>query len=177
MYLLYISLKIIKNNKYIIKNIKNRMEKVSQMAEKYSDKLKYLIITGAVIGLINTFCRADYNFILYVYMYYIWTHMTEDQENQSREKLTVFYILIYSLLIDLIWCIFWKSQWGYLKEDIESGVHGLVIFLSWIGILLKVVIGIIISVSEKNIIKGSLPKSLGEKLNARNDGYVPQIDA
>ena len=27
---------------------------MSQIAEKYSDKLKYLIITGAVIGLINT---------------------------------------------------------------------------------------------------------------------------
>ena len=149
------------------------MDKLTQLAEKYSDKLKYLILAGAIIGLINTFCRADYNFILYIYMYYIWTHMTEDQEIQSREKLTVFYILIYSLVIDLIWCIFWKSQWGYLKEDIESGIHGLVIFISWIGILLKIVIGIIIAVSEKNIIKGSLPKPLGEKLNA---GYIPQID-
>ena len=149
------------------------MEKITQLAEKHSDKLKYLIITGAVIGLLNTFCRADYNFILYLYMYYIWSYMTEDQEIQAREKLTVFYILIYSLLIDLIWCIFWKSQWSYLIEDIESGIHGLVVFLSWIGILLKIIVSIVIAVSEKNIIKGSLPKKLEEKLN---EGYLPQID-
>ena len=99
--------------------------------------------------------------------------MTEDQEIQAREKLTVFYILIYSLLIDIIWCIFWKSQWSYLKEDIESGIHGLVVFLSWIGILLKIIVSIVIAVSEKNIIKGSLPKKLEEKLN---EGYLPQID-
>ena len=149
------------------------MEKVTQIAEKHSDKLKYLLISGACIGLINTFCRADYNFILYLYMYYIWIYMTNDPEIQTREKATSFYILCYSLIIDLIWCFFWKSQWGYLKEDIESGTHGLVIFLSWIGIFLKIVVGIVIAVSEKNVIKGTLPKALGEKLN---EGYMPQID-
>ena len=149
------------------------MEKVKQLAEKHSDKLKYLLLSGACIGLINSFCRADYNFILYLYMYYIWIYLTRDPEIQTREKITSFYILLYSLLIDIIWCFFWKSQWGYLKEDIESGTHGLVIFLSWIGILLKIVIGIVIAVLEKNIIKGTLPKALGEKLNT---GYMQQIE-
>ena len=141
------------------------MEKVTQIAEKYSDKLKYLFLIGAGIGLINTFCRADYNFILYLYMFYVWIHLSNDPEIQAREKITIFYILFYSLFIDFIWCFFWKSQWGYLKEDIESGTHGLVIFLSWVGILLKIVVGIIIVVSEKNIIKGGLPKTLSQKLN------------
>ena len=149
------------------------MDTISRLAEKYSDKLKYLILAGASIGLINTFCRADYNFILYLYMFYVWMHLTEDQEIQTREKITIFYILFYSLIIDIIWCFFWKSQWGYLKEDIESGTHGLVIFLSWVGILLKVIIGLIIVFSEKNIMKGALPRKLGEKLNA---GYSKQID-
>ena len=149
------------------------MDTISRLAEKYSDKLKYLILAGASIGLINTFCRADYNFILYLYMFYVWMHLTEDQEIQTREKITIFYILFYSLFIDIIWCFFWKSQWGYLKEDIESGTHGLVIFLSWVGILLKIAIGVIIAVSEKNILKGILPQKLSEKLNP---GYLPQID-
>ena len=148
------------------------MDTVSQLAEKYSDKLKYLILAGASIGLINTFCRADYNFILYLYMFYVWMHLTEDQEIQTREKITIFYILFYSLIIDIIWCFFWKSQWGYLKEDIESGTHGLVIFLSWVGILLKVIIGLIIVFSEKNIMKGALPKKLGEKLNKEYDQHI-----
>ena len=34
-------------------------------------------------------------------------------------------------------------------------------------------VGIIIAISEKNILKGSLPKALSEKLNS---GYSPQID-
>ena len=149
------------------------MEKITQLAEKYSNKLKYLFLTGACIGLINTFCRADYNFILYLYAFYIWIHLTEDQETQSKEKVTIFYLLLYSLFIDFIWCFFWNSQWGYLKQDIESGTHGLVIFLSWIGILLKIIIGIIIAVTEKNILKAVLPKKLEEKLN---EGYSKQID-
>ncbi len=149
------------------------MEKITKTVQTHLDKLKYLIMAGAVIGLINTFCRADYNFILYLYMYFIWIHITEDKEIQTREKITIFYLLLYSLFIDLIWCFFWKSQWGYLQEDIESGIHGLVIFLSWIGILLKIIIEVFIAVSEINALKGTLPKRLGEKLNSE---YLPQID-
>ena len=149
------------------------MENITQLAEKHAGKLKYLFLIGASIGLINTFCRADYNFILYLYIFYIWLHLNEDKEIQTREKVTLFYILVYSLFIDIIWCFFWQSQWGYLKEDIESGTHSLVIFLSWIGILLKIAIGIIIAVSEKIILKGTLPKKLAENLNHE---YLQQID-
>ena len=149
------------------------MDNITQLAEKHAGKLKYLFLIGASIGLINTFCRADYNFILYLYIFYIWLHLNEDKEIQTREKVTLFYILVYSLFIDIIWCFFWQSQWGYLKEDIESGTHSLVIFLSWIGILLKIAIGIIIAVSEKIILKGTLPKKLAENLNHE---YLQQID-
>ena len=149
------------------------MEKVVQLAEKYSDKLKYLLLGGALVGLINTFCRADYNLVIYLYMFYVWQFMKDDIESQTREKVTFFYILCYSIIIDVIWCFFWNSKWNLLKEDIESGTHGLVIFFSWIGIFLKIVVGIIIAVSERNILKGTLPKKLNEKLN---DGYIPQYD-
>ena len=149
------------------------MEKVKQIAEKYSDKLKYLLLFGACIGLINTFCRADYNLIIYLYMFYVWIFMKEDLESQAKEKVTFFYILCYSFIIDIIWCFFWRGKWNLLKEDIESGTHGLVLFLSWLGIIVKVFVGIIIAISEKNILKGSLPKALSEKLNS---GYSPQID-
>ena len=149
------------------------MEKVKQLAEKYSDKLKYLFIGGALIGLINTFCRADYNFILYLYMFYVWRFMNDDLENQIREKTTFFYILLYSILIDIIWCFFWNYKWGLIKEDIESGTHSLVVFCSWIGILIKGIILTIIAVSEWNTLKGSLPKTLSQKFNAE---YLPQVD-
>ena len=149
------------------------MESIKQLAEKHSDKLKYLLIAGAFIGLMNTFCRADYNFIIYLYMFYVWNFMKEEIESQTREKTTFFYILLYSLIIDIIWCFFWNSKWGLIKEDVESGTHGFVIIFSWIGILLKVIILIIIAFSERNVLKGSLPKQLSEKFNSE---YIPQMD-
>ena len=62
------------------------MEAMNKIGNKFSDKLKYLFLIGACIALINTFCRADYNFILYLYMYYIWIYMTNDTEIQTKEK-------------------------------------------------------------------------------------------
>ena len=149
------------------------MEKVQQIAEQHSGKLKYLLLIGAFIGLMNTFCRADYNFVIYLYMFYVWIFMKEDPESQAREKTTFFYILLYSVVIDIIWCFFWNSKWNLLKEDIESGTHGLVLFLSWIGILVKAAVLLIIIVSERHVLKGSLPKALSEKFNPE---YLPQID-
>ena len=149
------------------------MESIKQLAEKHSEKLKYLLIAGAFIGLMNTFCRADYNFIIYLYMFYVWNFMKEEITSQTREKTTFFYILLYSFIIDIIWCFFWNSKWGSIKEDAESGIHGLVILLSWVGILLKAIILIIIAFSEGNVLKGSLPKQLSEKFNS---DYIPQLD-
>ena len=106
-------------------------------------------------------------------MFYVWIFMKEDPESQAREKTTFFYILLYSVVIDVIWCFFWNSKWSLLKEDIESGTHGLVLFLSWIGILVKAAVLLIIIVSERHVLKGSLPKSLSEKFNP---DYLPQID-
>ena len=149
------------------------MEKLKQIAEAHSDKLKYLFLTGAIIGLINTFCRADYNFVIYLYMYYVWTSLSDDKISQNREKITFFYITLYSLIIDFIWVLYWDNKWELLKEDIESGTHGLVVFLSWIGILLKLVICCLIGLSEWSSLKSTLPKALGDKLSP---DYLPQND-
>ena len=99
--------------------------------------------------------------------------MNDDLESQVREKIVFFYILLYSSIIDIIWCLFWGSKWGLLKQDIESGTHKLVIFCSWIGILIKAITLTIISVSEWQTLKGSLPKTLSQKFNSE---YLPQED-
>ena len=149
------------------------METLTRLAEAHSDKLKYLLLGGAVIGLINTFCRADYNFVIYLYMYYVWTSLSDDKISQNTEKITFFYITLYSFVIDIIWVLMWNHKWGLLKEDIESGTHSLVIFLSWIGIILKLVICCLIGLSEWPSLKSSLPKALSTKLKS---DYLPQID-
>ena len=71
------------------------------------------------------------------------------------------------------WGLYWRSKWNNLKEDPESTIHGIVIFLSWIGILLKTCVVGLISITEWNVIKTSLPQKLQEKLNPE---YAPQID-
>ncbi len=145
------------------------MEKIKILAKQNSNKLKYLLVIGAIIGGINTLCRADYNLILYLYMYYIWHYMNNQKESQIQEKVSSFFFAFYSLIIDIIWCIFWGRKWNSLKKDSESTIHSIVIFLSWIGIIIKIMCLFIIFFVEWEFIKTSLPKKLQDKFNNDNN--------
>ena len=94
-------------------------------------------------------------------------------ENHAEEKSNTFNILIYSIFIDIFWCLYWNSKWNNLKVDPEGAIHSLVILTSWIGILLKIVIIVMIGILEWNIIKKVLPQKLQEKLNPE---YAKQVD-
>lgn len=144
------------------------MEKIKSLAKEHSNKLNYILLCGAIIAAINTLCRADYNFIIYLYMFYVWQFMENAKESQGQEKISSFYVLTYSLLIDLIWCLYWGSKWGSLEKDYEGTLHSFVIFLSWIGIILKIIISIMIGVLDWENIKSSLPEKLQEKVNNGN---------
>jgi len=144
------------------------MDQIKNLSNQHSDKLPYLYLSGALIAAFNTFCRPDYNFIVYLYMFYIWKFMGDNEEIQSKQKLSSFFILIYSLFIDIIYSIYWGSKWGSLEKDYESTLHSFIIFLSWIGIILKIVIAVMIGVLDWNNIKSSLPEKLKEKLNNEN---------
>ena len=150
------------------------MEKVKNLAIEHKNNLLLFFLGGAILAGINTFFgRADYNLFIYLYMSYIWKFMSGSSENQTQEKSNTFNILLYSLLIDIFWCLYWNSKWNNLKIDPEGAIHSLVILTSWIGILLKIVIISMIGILEWNVIKTVLPKKLQEKLNP---GYDPQID-
>ncbi len=150
------------------------MEKVKNLAQENKSNLLLLFVGGAVLAGVNTFFgRADYNLFIYLYMSYIWKFMNNNKESQTQEKLNTFNVLLYSLFIDMFWCIYWNGKWNNLKVDSEAMIHGLVIFTSWIGVLLKIVIIGMIGILEWSIIKTVLPKKLQEKLNP---DYNPQID-
>ena len=150
------------------------MEKMKSLAQEHKSKLLLLFLGGAILAGINTFFgRADSNLFIYLYMSYMWKFMSGSSENQTQEKSNTFNILLYSLLIDIFWCLYWNSKWNNLKVDPEGAIHSLVILTSWIGILLKIVIICMIGILEWNVIKTVLPKKLQEKLNP---GYDPQID-
>ena len=150
------------------------MEKVKNMAQENKNNLIYLFLGGAILAGINTFFgRADYNIFIYLYMSYIWKFMDNIKESQIQEKINTFNVLLYSLIIDIFWCLYWNSKWNNLKEDSEGTIHSLVILTSWIGVLLKIIIIGMIGILEWNIIKTILPKKIQDKLNPE---YSQQID-
>ena len=137
------------------------MEKIKNIAVKHSSKLKYLFLVGAIIAGINTLSRADYNFVVYLYMFYVWTFMGDSAEVQRQDKVGTFYILLYSLLIDTVWCLFWGGKW----DQVPSLFHEMTLFFSWIGIIWKILIIICVCVLELDIIRASLLSSFKGKSN------------
>ncbi len=102
-------------------------------------------------------------------MFYVWKFMENQQDSQAQEKVASFFILLYSLLIDFIWCIFWGTKWHKLENDSESGVHKMVLIFSWIGIILKIVVLILIGVLDWQNIKSAVPTKIQEKLNLKDN--------
>ena len=150
------------------------MEKVKNIAQENKSNLIYLFLGGVILAGVNTFLgRADYNIFIYLYMSYIWKFMDNIKESQIQEKINTFNVLLYSLIIDIFWCLYWNSKWNNLKEDSEGTIHSLVILTSWIGVLLKIIIIGMIGILEWNIIKTILPKKIQDKLNPE---YSQQID-
>ena len=145
------------------------MDKIRNILANHSGKIKYLFLCGAVIAAINTLSRADYNFVLYLYMFYVWTFMGNSQEEQRQDKIGTFYILLYSLLIDIFWNLFWGGKW----DTIQNLAHEVTLLCSWIGLILKVFIVVIIGILELELIKSSLVATLKQK---GNNDFIPYND-
>ena len=143
------------------------MEKIKNIAVKHSSKLKYLFLVGAIIAGINTLSRADYNFVVYLYMFYVWTFMGDSAEVQRQDKFGTFFILLYSLLIDTVWCLFWGGKW----DQVPSLFHEMTLFFSWIGIIWKILIIICVCLLELDIIRASLLSSFKGKSNQQKLYY------
>ena len=141
------------------------MDKVRNLIAKHSGKIKYLFLCGAIIAAINTLSRADYNFVLYLYMFYVWTFMGNSTEEQRQDKIGTFYLLFYSLLIDIFWCLFWGSKW----DNIPTVAHELTLLFSWCGIIVKIFVICLVGIMELDIIKSSLLQLLKAKDNRKSN--------
>ena len=137
---------------------------------KHSGKVKYLFLLGAIIAGFNTLSRADYNFVLYLYMFYVWAFMGNTPDVQQEDKIGTFYLLLYSLFIDIFWCLFWGGKW----DAVPTLAHELIVFFSWVGIVIKVIVFIIIGLLEFDAIKASLLRFLKAKRNSKE--FVPYQD-
>ncbi len=92
---------------------------------------------------------------------------------QSSEKLNSWFFLIFSILIDLFWTMFWSGKWSHIR-DFERTIHVIVIITSWVAIGVKGFIIFAIGLIEWSSIKSSLPIKLQEKLTGSN--YKEQAD-
>ena len=147
------------------------MDKIRGILATHSGKIKYLFLCGAIIAAINTLSRADYNFVLYLYMFYVWTFMGNTMEEQRQDKIGTFYILLYSLLIDVFWNLFWGGKW----DTIPTLAHAVTLFCSWAGLVLKICIILIVGILELDVIKSSLFRFLKARDN-QNKNFVPYTD-
>ena len=114
------------------------MDKCKNFIFNNQDKMKFLFLLGAGIAGFNCLTRPDFSLIIYLYIYYIWEMCSDVKEMQSVEKLNSFYFLIFSVLIDVIWTIFWSGRWSHIK-DFEKTIHVIVVLSSWIAIGIKVI--------------------------------------
>ena len=146
------------------------MDKIRNLLSKHSSKLKYLFLLGAVIAAINTLSRADYNFVIYLYMFYVWTFMGDSAEAQRQDKIGTFYILVYSLVIDFIWCLFWGGKW----DTVPTLFHEMTLFFSWLGIILKICIVLFVGVLELDLIKASINSLLKKGNEKKYDVFEDQ---
>ena len=135
------------------------MDTIKNILSRHSNKLKYLYLCGALIAAINTLSRADYNFVLYIYMFYVWTFMQNSPEAKKQDKISSFYFLIFSLLIDLIWTMFWGEKWNLAP----TLIHEMTLFFSWCGIVLKICIVLFIGFLEFDNIKESIQSLMKKK--------------
>ena len=147
------------------------MEKIKSVVTKHSKNLKYLFLCGAIIAAINSLSRADYNFILYLYMFYIWTFLENSEEAQKQDKIVSFYILVYSLLIDFIWCLFWGGKW----DTVPTLMHEMAVFFSWCGIIVKIFAILAVGFFEFDLIIKSLISFL-KKSNNGEPNFIPYKD-
>ena len=139
--------------------------------KRHSGKVKYLFLLGAIIAGFNTLSRADYNFVLYLYMFYVWAFMGKTAPDvQNDDKVGTFYILFYSLFIDIFWCLFWGGKW----DTVTTIVHELTILFSWLGVIIKVIILLIIGLLEFNSIKESILHFIKAKQPSK--GFMPYND-
>ena len=81
-----------------------------------------------------------------------------------------FCILLYSLFIDIFWCLFWGGKW----DTVPTIAHELTVFLSWVGIVIKVIVFIIIGLLEWDSLKNSLIRLLKKQNTGK--GFVPYTD-
>lgn len=152
------------------------MERTKTLIEENKGNLPVFLIAGAVVSGFNCLYKADYNFVIYIYMICIWLFMN-GKLLQGREKITSFFILLYSLAVDCVWILYWRYTNIGWKENPNKLKHDIFMITIWIGEIIKAIILLIIGISEWKTIRSFLPGTLVPKYSREeNKEYNQHLD-
>lgn len=148
------------------------MDKCKDAIYRHQGKIKIILITSIAISLLNCFSRFDYNFVVFLYLYFLWDNNIENKQLESTERVIAWFFLCFTVLADLLWLFTWPSKWSKIK-DFQSTIHFIVSLSSWINLGLKGVIIFSVGLINWSSIRSSLPKTVQEKLTGN---YKEQVD-
>lgn len=109
-----------------------------------AEHINKLFMAVIVLSLFTYFERADYNLPLFVFILFLWNHpkpVTGDAMQSQKSRL--WYLVLFSLLVDFIWIIYWALFWN--REDFRinnpTRLTSMTLLISAINFVLKVPLG------------------------------------
>ena len=97
------------------------------------EHINKLFMAVIILSLLTYFERPDYNLPLFAFIILLW------ENSFVKQKTRLWYLMAVSLLVDLVWIIYWAVTWGGYDNK-ESGLCNFTIFISVVVFVIKIVI-------------------------------------
>jgi hypothetical protein len=95
-----------------------------------------------ILSLLTYFQRPDFNLPLFVFVLILW------EDTVIKQKTRLWSLIFVSLIVDLIWIIYWATTWNYYNLD-EQRLNEWTLAISIIEFVVKIIITIITFVKEE----------------------------
>lgn len=99
------------------------------------------------MSLFTYFSRADYNLPLFVFAGILWNHKYPPQ------KLRIWYLMAFSLFVDLAWIIYWAILWSNFPSP-QSGLQQFSLMVSVGVFVVKIATVIVLFLKEEECYYG-----------------------
>ena len=129
----------------------------------HTNKLFLVLI---FLSALTYFERADYNLPLFAFALLLWEY------KDPQQKTRLWYLMAVSVLVDLIWIIYWGSVWNSYNNT-EKGICTFTLIVSVVEFLVKIVTVIITFVKEPECKSAvtQLPSNLKSIFKAPENEY------
>ena len=129
----------------------------------HTNKLFLVLI---FLSALTYFERADYNLPLFAFALLLWEY------KDPQQKTRLWYLMAVSVLVDLIWIIYWGSVWNSYNNT-EKGICTFTLIVSVLEFLVKIVTVIITFVKEPECKSAvtQLPSNLKSIFKAPENEY------